>query len=91
VPDERPKESETQVRIRTARERIRTILDECPDGLSRSELTRRVDANAGVVRSLLASMEAKGEITVEKVNNDHGGYTSIHRLIKEAEESDETA
>lgn len=64
----------------TARERVIKLLTENPDGMSKSELRRHIDGNAGAFRRLIASMEDKGEITITEEDRPNCGPTRVVRL-----------
>lgn len=65
----------------TARDRVRAVLTEAgEEGLSKSELARRVGLNQGAFRKLVQSMVDKGEVTVTTEYRDLGGKTAVHRL-----------
>lgn len=65
----------------TARERaIRALQEAGAEGLSKAQLKEKVGGNAGAFRRLLMSMEGKGEVLIEEVDNPQWGPTKIHRV-----------
>lgn len=61
----------------TLRDRVLTALRDQPEGLSKSELRRRVDYRDGNRwQSLLRSMESRGEISI-RIEQREYGPTSI--------------
>lgn len=64
----------------TARERVIEILKENPEGLSKSRLRDRIGGNSGAFRRLVQSMEDRGEIVIETIDDPNCGPTRIHKL-----------
>lgn len=65
----------------TARERILAELEGEPDGLTKSELIKRLDLGRGHARSLFNTMQVRGEITVEKVRRE-GSVSHVCKLVE---------
>lgn len=64
----------------TARERALKVLEDRPDGVSKSELRREIGGNAGAFRRLVQSMEDKGEITIREEHRASCGLTKVITL-----------
>ncbi len=64
----------------TARQKAIKELEANPNGLSKSELRKRVGGNAGAFRRLIASMEDKGEIKIHEENRPSCGLTKVITL-----------
>lgn len=69
----------TKQKPQTARERALDALRESPDGLSKSELRKKVGGNAGAFRRLVQSMIDKDEIVVSEEHRPTCGLTKVHR------------
>ncbi len=63
----------------TVKGRIIDALEQSPDGLSRSELSRRVNCNPGNFRRNLHQLLEGGEVTVTTEVRSYG-ETAVHRL-----------
>jgi hypothetical protein len=64
----------------TQRERTIKILQDNPEGVSKSELRRQLDGNAGAFRRLVQNMQDKGEIVITEENRPDCGLTKVVRL-----------
>lgn len=72
--------SPAKQRSLTARERALQALEASPNGLSKSELRKKVGGNAGAFRRLVQSMIDKDEITVHEEYRPTCGLTKVHKL-----------
>jgi hypothetical protein len=61
----------------TARERALKVLDDRPDGVSKSELRKIIGGNAGAFRRLIQSMEDKDEIKIHEEHRPTCGLTKV--------------
>lgn len=62
---------------KTARERVLEVLRESPNGVSKSELYRRIGGNTGAFRRLIMSMEGREEILITEEDRPSCGLTRV--------------